>query len=337
MKVMRGVAAQAALSLAVMACLLTSAVPAPAAPAAPRQMRADERLLPAEGRTAGRADTRAGTRPASRTDSRTDSRPTPTGPLKRLPVTGDLRRHGARIYHGRAFDTCTAPSLTVLRAWRRASGYRAVGIYFGGRARACAQPRLTRAWVRAGDRMGWRFLPLYMGSQPRCSTSAAKRRHPISARHPATAGRREGADAVRRARALGLRRRSPLYLDIESYRIRNRSCARGVLAFARAWNRAVRHRGYFAGFYSSANSGVLHMAHAQRAKRRDLADVMWVGRWNNSPRLTDPVLPRAPWTPHRRVHQYRGNVRESHGGRTLLIDRNAVDAPVAIVSRRKRR
>src|SRR5262245_24145368 len=154
MIVIRGVAKHAALGLAAMACLFTGAAPAPALPG---KARAHERVLP----TADRSPTRAG------------------GPLEPLPATGDPRRHGARIYRGRGFDTCSAPSLAVLRAWRRGSAYRAVGVYFGGRARACAQPRLTRAWLRAGDRMGWRFLPLYMGSQPRCSTSAAKRRHPI--------------------------------------------------------------------------------------------------------------------------------------------------------------
>jgi hypothetical protein len=43
------------------------------------------------------------------------------------------------------------------------------------------------------------------------------------------------------------------------------------------------------------------------------------------------ALSRGLWTDHRRVHQYRGNVQDRHGGVSLSIDRNAVDAPVAVV------
>jgi hypothetical protein len=42
----------------------------------------------------------------------------------------------------------------------------------------------------------------------------------------------------------------------------------------------------------------------------------------------EPALRRGAWSA-RRIHQYAGNVRERHGGRTLLIDRNQMDAPVA--------
>jgi hypothetical protein len=46
-----------------------------------------------------------------------------------------------------AFDTCTAPSLAALAAWKGTSPYSAVNIYFGGNNRGCAQPNLTKAWV----------------------------------------------------------------------------------------------------------------------------------------------------------------------------------------------
>ena len=55
---------------------------------------------------------------------------------------------------GLGFDTCAAPSLSALRAWR-ASPYRTVNVYFGGRNRACRQPNLTAAWVRDATAMGW--------------------------------------------------------------------------------------------------------------------------------------------------------------------------------------
>lgn len=56
---------------------------------------------------------------------------------------------------GRFLDTCTAPALTALAAWRGTSPYTGVNIYFGGRNRGCAQPNLTASWVR---RLGRRRL-----------------------------------------------------------------------------------------------------------------------------------------------------------------------------------
>lgn len=230
-------------------------------------------------------------------------------------------------FRGWAMDTCGAPSTGTLTRWRT-SRYRALGIYFGGRGRACPQPRLTPGWVRAVDRMGWRLLPVYAGSQAPCVGGGVTPRVSIG-KHPARQGAREGRDAVRRAHALGLLTGSALYLDVESYDRRNTSCARRVLSFVRAWDREVGTSGYLPGFYSSADTGVRHIEGARRAGVDNLPAVMWFARWRGTPRLYgEPALRRSAWQ-GRRIHQYAGNVRERHGGRSLLIDRNLVDAPVA--------
>lgn len=232
-------------------------------------------------------------------------------------------------FRGWGMDTCRAPSTGTLKRWRT-SRYRALGLYFGGRGRACAQPRLTPGWVRAVDRTGWRLLPVYAGSQAPCATSGVKR-HVAIGRHPKRQGTREGRDAVRRAHALGLLAGSALYLDMESYDYRRTSCARRVLSFVRAWDREVGRSGYLPGFYSSADTGVRHLEGARRAGVSDLPAVMWFARWRGTPRLYgEPALRRSAW-PGRRIQQYAGNVRERHGGRTLLIDRDLIDAPVARV------
>ncbi|MGW8762385.1 DUF1906 domain-containing protein [Streptomyces sp. NPDC055815] len=235
-------------------------------------------------------------------------------------------------FAGKAFDTCEAPSLTVMKAWR-GSPYGAVGIYFGGRGRGCpVQKELTPAWVASAHAMGWRLLPLFVGSQAPCVDSLAKRRFAIGSA-PATQGTKEGGDAVRAAKALGIGTSSPLYLDIEAYRRGDASCAATTLAFVRAWNREVRRLGYLPGFYSSADTGVRDMETQRRAGTKDLPDVMWFARWRGQPALlTESVLHPEAWTPHARIHQYAGNVTETYGGRTLAIDRNAMDAPVARVA-----
>ncbi|MFC9393798.1 DUF1906 domain-containing protein [Streptomyces sp. NPDC057027] len=235
-------------------------------------------------------------------------------------------------FSGKAFDTCEAPSLTVMKAWR-GSPYGAVGIYFGGRGRGCpVQKELTPAWVASAHAMGWRLLPLFVGSQAPCVDSLAKRKYAIGS-NPTSQGTKEGGDAVKAAKALGIGTSSPLYLDIEAYRRGDTSCAATTLAFVRAWNREVRRLGYLPGFYSSADTGVRDMEKQRVAGTKDLPDVMWFARWRGVPALlTESVLHPEAWTPHARIHQYVGNVTETYGGRTLAIDRNAIDAPVARVT-----
>ncbi|MGH4034684.1 DUF1906 domain-containing protein [Actinomycetota bacterium Odt1-20B] len=244
------------------------------------------------------------------------------------PVT-PVRAAKTPVFQGWAFDSCLTPSLDTMRRWR-ASNYRAVGVYYGGRGRACKrQPNLSRSWMRTVKRMGWRVLPVYVGSQAPCVTAKHKKGVRIG-RHPVRQGTREARDAVRRARSLGIRRHSPLYLDMEAYTYKKAACGRTTLSFVRAWDREVRHRGYVPGFYSSADSGVKHMEAARRAGVRDLPSVMWFARWHTKPHLyREPSLRRHAWHPRRRIHQYAGNVKERHGGRTLVIDRNLVHAPVA--------
>ncbi|MFF4169773.1 DUF1906 domain-containing protein [Streptomyces sp. NPDC001744] len=232
-------------------------------------------------------------------------------------------------FTGKAFDTCEAPSLDVMRAWR-GSPYGAVGIYFAGRGRGCpGQRELGPGWVDSVHAMGWRLLPVFVGSQAPCVEAPAKKPFAIGS-SPWEQGTAEGGEAVRAARALGLGTSSPLYLDIESYRRGDAPCAATTLTFVRGWNREVRRLGYLPGFYSSADTGVRDMEAQRKAGTQDLPSVMWFARWTGQPSpATEAVLSPAAWTPHARIHQYAGNVSESYGGHRLVIDRNAVDAPVA--------
>ncbi|MFI9746506.1 DUF1906 domain-containing protein [Streptomyces sp. NPDC052494] len=235
-------------------------------------------------------------------------------------------------FAGKAFDTCEAPSLAVMKAWLN-SPYRAVGVYFGGRGRGCpTQKELSPAWVASAHAMGWRLLPLFVGSQAPCVYAAAKRPYAIGST-PWSQGVREAGDAVRAARALGIGTSSPLYLDIESYQVEDTSCAATTLSFVRSWNREVRRLGYLPGYYSSADTGIRHIEGQRKAGTLDLPSVMWFARWRGTPALyTETSLHPEAWTPHARIHQYVGNVAESYGGRRMVIDRNAVDAPVARIT-----
>ena len=243
--------------------------------------------------------------------------------------------HAPRVFSGRAFDTCNAPSLSALRSWRRSSPYGAVGVYVGGRNRACEQSRLNAGWVRAAAGIGWRLLPLYVGDQAPClSRSFGSSR--INSRHASASGTSDGHDAVRSAAGLGIAPGSPIYLDMEAYPRGSGRCTQAVLQYTSAWTHALHAAGYLSGFYSSADAGVADLSaavqHHSAAIRAGVPDVIWYARWDDRD-STDGrhALHGGLWQGHRRVHQFRGNWEERHGGVTIRIDRSAVDAPVAVV------
>ncbi|MFF7179790.1 glycoside hydrolase domain-containing protein [Streptomyces sp. NPDC008121] len=289
-------------------------------------------VLAAPATTPAKNPTRNGTAPpanASVTAPEAPAAPGAPGAAPAAPGAVAPGRAALSTFVGKAFDTCEAPSLAVMKAWR-ASPYRALGIYFGGRGRGClTQQHLTPAWVSSVHALGWRLLPLFVGSQAPCVFAEHKKDVPIG-RTPWTQGTVEGADAVRAARALGIGPSSPLYLDMEAYKITDLACADTTLLFVRAWNREVRRLGYLPGFYSSVDSGIRHLEQERKAGTPDLPAVLWFARWSGAPALyTEPLLPSTAWREYGRIHQYAGNVTESYGGSRMAIDRNAVDAPVA--------
>ncbi|WNI16526.1 DUF1906 domain-containing protein [Actinacidiphila sp. ITFR-21] len=242
-------------------------------------------------------------------------------------------RVAGRTFRGEGFDTCQAPDRATMDAWRAGSPYGAAGIYFGGRARACStQANLTPDWVRRTTEAGWSLLPIYVGSQSPCVTGANKNPYRIDTGNPVAQGISEGEDAIRAAGALGLAPGSALYLDMEAYDVDDTACTTATLRYIQAWDRRVRVGGYLSGYYSSADSGVAHLESARRAGAADLPDAIWYARWGVAASVTkEPSLAADAWTPHARIHQYHGSVTESYGGKKLTIDRDLIDAPVAVV------
>jgi hypothetical protein len=254
-------------------------------------------------------------------------------PSSGAPTDVPTRAPHGHTFQGQGFDTCQAPDLATMDAWRAHSSYRAVGIYFGGRARACTtQAHLTPDWVRQTTDSGWSLLPIYVGSQSPCVAGSNKNPFRIDAKQPTDQGTSEGRDAVAAAGALGLDPGSALYLDMEAYDIKDTACSSATLKFVQAWDRQVRAGGYLSGFYSSADSGVSDLESARRAGAADLPDAIWYARWGVTATLTgEPALATDAWTPHARIHQYHGSVTETYGGKKLAIDRDLIDAPVAVV------
>lgn len=237
----------------------------------------------------------------------------------------------ATRYRGLAFDTCTAPSRAAMQAWR-SSPYQAVGIYLSGRNRACTQPELTAAWVKDITEMGWKLLPINMGSQAPCRDN--KRKLPMKAKAAAATGTAEAAAAVLAAKNLGLLPGTPIYADIEPYNSSRTKCVRAVAVYLSAWTLELHRQGYLSGMYGTLGSGLMDATKRYASTTYARPDAVWFARWDRSPSLKGWAnIPDNRWPKWQRVKQYRGDHRETHGGVKMLIDSDSVDAPVATVAR----
>src|ERR1022692_4851596 len=142
----------------------------------------------------------------------------------------------ATNYTGQGFDTCAAPSSSVMQTVLQNSPYRAVGIYIGGSDRACGQVNLSAAWVSGEASAGWHFLPLYVGPQASFGELTSPASQAVSA----------AEDAVNEARLLGFGLRTLIYYDMEAY---SPGLTPAALTFFSSWTRELHALGYRSGIY----------------------------------------------------------------------------------------
>ncbi|MFF4752623.1 glycoside hydrolase domain-containing protein [Streptomyces sp. NPDC002514] len=231
-----------------------------------------------------------------------------------------------KTYTGRAFDACTAPSLAAMKAWKGGL-YGAAAVYVGGKNRGCAQPNLTASWVKSVSSVGWKLIPIYVGAQPPCQTGTKSEK--LTAANATSLGATDGKDAVAKAAALGMKAGSPIYLDMESYDITNKSCNDAVLAYVRSFTKTLRDKTYRGGYYGFASSSAKAIATA--TNKTDLPGNLWYALYDQkNTTTTDWPWGATQFTNHSRGHQYMVNSKETRGGYTITVDRNAWDAPVAI-------
>ncbi|MEV5077627.1 glycoside hydrolase domain-containing protein [Streptomyces sp. NPDC056159] len=231
-----------------------------------------------------------------------------------------------KTFTGRAFDTCTAPSLSAMKAWNTGY-YGAAAVYIGGKNRGCAQPNLTASWVKSVSSMGWKLIPLYVGAQPPCQKSGNPER--LTAATAASLGTSDAKDAVAKSAGLGIKAGSPIYLDMEPYDITDKACNDAVLTYVRAFDKELRAKTYRAGFYGFTSSSAKAIATA--TDKTDLPGNLWYALWDGKDTTTtDWPFGKTQFTDHSRAHQYMVNSKETRGGYTLTVDRDTWDAPVAI-------
>jgi Domain of unknown function (DUF1906)/Putative peptidoglycan binding domain len=216
-------------------------------------------------------------------------------------------------YTGDGFDTCNTPSQSLMDAWTSTTAYRAIGIYFAGAHRLCSsQPNLTPTWLTTQASHNWHFIPIYVGTQASSLGSTA-----------ASKGTAEADDAVNAAAALGIPPGSVLYCDMEAY---SSTFTSNVLAYVNAWTAELHARGYKAGAYGSLSS-LVHDLNANYGAASP--DVIWFASWTGVKNTDTSFISTGNWADHQRIHQYSGDVTESHGGFTLQIDGDYMDVQVA--------
>ncbi|MGW7454981.1 DUF1906 domain-containing protein, partial [Streptomyces sp. NPDC054787] len=227
------------------------------------------------------------------------------------------------------FDTCTAPTQKAMDTWRAESPFGAIGIYIGGRARACAQPQLTAGWVERQTAAGWHLMPIWVGRQPWSNSGSGLSTDPSEADGQ---GRSAADGAVDAARSLGLAEGTVLYNDLEHYTDRALWDA-PVVAYLTGWTQRLHELGYRSAAYVSASSGAKALSAHHHQAPDAMPDVLWVARWNLSASVgdADMGLPEgtAQWSGPRRAHQFRGDHDATYGGVTVNIDRNRVEVDPA--------
>lgn len=232
-------------------------------------------------------------------------------------------------YQGTGFDTCAAPSQSVMDDWLSDSPYRSVGVYVGGSSRGCAQPNLTASWVARQVASGWHLVPVYVGRQAPCTGFASRMSYDVDTAR--AQGRTDAADAMVVAGRLGIAAPSSLYADIEGYDSSHTACVLAVISYLSGWTFTMHTGGYQSGVYSSASSGMHDLAVHYVSMGPSRPDDLFMAWWNHREDSDGgPYVPDAKWAYHQRVHQFVGQTSESYGGQRITIDRNYLDVSSSV-------
>jgi hypothetical protein len=251
------------------------------------------------------------------------STPPATTPTPKPTSTAHLTAKSTAPLPG--FDTCTAPSVPAMKAWRKT--YSAAAIYIGGQEMACDYGNLSASWVKSVRAMGWSLIPIYVGLQAPCNGFSQE----INPAHAAPEGTTAATTAVADAKGLGLGQGGPVYFDMEAYNGGNTTCRNSVLSFLNEWTRQLHTLHYTSGVYSSAASGAEDLGTATTVYGRALAkpDSMWFALWDNKANTVGtPYLLNSWWNPNRRIKQYEGAHWVKAGGVKIDVDSDWVQGAV---------
>ncbi len=261
------------------------------------------------------------------TPSPTPTAPSPTGTSTQAPAVSASPVQSPNPFAAPVlgFDTCTAPSLATMKAWR--TKFSVANIYIGGEEMACDYGNLSASWIQAVEAMGWSLMPTFVGLQAPCDNYSAE----INPSQAAAEGSAAASQAISDAKLFDLGPGSPLYFDMEGYDHTNTGCMTAVLTFLDSWTRQLNSDGYVSGVYSSADSAAIDLQSNTMIAGHSLAEPqdMWFALWDDVLNLTgSPYLTPAVWPETQRSKQYEGAHVVAVGGYSLDIDSDLVDSAV---------
>ncbi len=242
-----------------------------------------------------------------------------------------------KLFSHPLFDTANLPSLGTMQTWWKDSPYWGIGAYLGGSAfcKSCTfVTSITRTWVKDVQKMGWSFLPVWVGPQAPCYT----RNSPKMSADPQIA-RLEGHDEALKAYAAAINlgmteavsQTTTIFYDIEAYP-NQLACHEAVTQFLMGWTEQLHVFGVRSGAYgltSSANYG-------NWANLAVPPDSVWMAyqiHAGYSPTVTVASIPNfnpAWFANHQRVFQYSLDAKETWGGASLNIDSDVADTPLLV-------
>jgi uncharacterized protein YraI len=125
-------------------------------------------------------------------------------------------------------------------------------------------------------------------------------------------------------------RGSAIYYDMEAYAMGDAPCRNAVLSFLSAWTSELHRLGYLSGVYENLRLGARDLAGAYDSASYARPDALWIARYDRKRALTGWAgVADGRWAVHQRAKQFRADFSETHGGVTLNIDADNLDAPVA--------
>jgi hypothetical protein len=251
-----------------------------------------------------------------------------------LPIVGNKMTPNQTVTYvetrsGPAFDVCSLPSLSSLKAWWASSPYRMINIYLGGPAfpKTCNYSGLSSEWLDTADRQGWTFILTWSGWQAPCRGGSIS--------YDKTTAYNQGVDqadkAVAKARSLGFTHDLIIYDDIEAYED-IASCHQAVAWFISGWVDELHKLGGKAGVYGTASN-----INGFRTRASSLPDDIWAACWIKSVYtdgvsvydVPDKYLSDSLWSNHQRILQYAGEHSETYGSVKITgIDSDIVDGAI---------
>lgn len=232
------------------------------------------------------------------------------------------------------FDTCQAPSVTVMQSMWNSKPYWDVGIYISGSQRTCSQPNLSASWVDQVTNFGaagYSLMPIEAGPQSSCAFGSFGSFISLDTATADAQGRAAADEAFNAAVGLGFAAGTVIYYDLEGFDTTNSNCVTAANTFINAWDVEIREaHGSHPGVYGSSCSSNIQAY----ASIPNVPDDVWLASTGTPASVWNiPCVSNNSWAiqpPYGRLHQYASTHNETTvDGYVVALDNDCENGLVA--------